>query len=38
MVDFGKSDKTIKIRGKVEKPNTDNGFNILFFISSIPKL
>ena len=34
MVDFGKSDKMIKISGKVYKLNTYNGFssNILFFI------
>ena len=34
MVDFGKSDKMIKISGKVDKPNTYNGFrsNISFFI------
>ena len=32
MVDFGKSDKMIKIRGKVDKPNTYTGFisNISF--------
>ena len=27
MVDFGKSDKMIKISGKVDKPNTDNRFS-----------
>ena len=34
MVDFGKSYKTIKISGKVDKPNTYNRFssNISFFI------
>ena len=34
MVDFGKSDKMVKICGKVDKSNTYNGFrsNILFFI------
>ena len=34
MVDFGKSDKMIKISGKVDKPNTYNGFSrdISFFI------
>ena len=34
MVDFGESDKMIKIRGKVDKLNTYNRFssNILFFI------
>ena len=34
MVDFGKSDKMIKINGKVDKSNSYNGFgsNILFFI------
>ena len=34
MVDFGESDKTIKISGKVDKPNTYNKFNsnISFFI------
>ena len=26
MVDFGKSDKMIEISGKVDKPNTYNGF------------
>ena len=30
MIDFGISDK-IEISGKVDKPNIDNGFNILFF-------
>ena len=24
---FGKSDKMLKISGKVDKPNTDNGFS-----------
>ena len=35
MVDFGESDKMIKIRGKVDKSNTYNGFNgnISFFIN-----
>ena len=28
MVDFGKSDKMIKISGKVNKPHTNNGFSI----------
>ena len=28
MVDFGESDKMIKISGKVDKPNTYNGFSI----------
>ena len=34
MVYFGKSDKMIKISGKVDKPNTYNGFSgdISFFI------
>ena len=34
MVDFGKSDKMIKISGKVDKLNTGNTFscNISFFI------
>ena len=34
MVDFGKSDKMIKISGKVDKSNAFNGFsgNISFFI------
>ena len=34
MVDFGKSDKTIKISGKGDKPNTYNGVssNNSFFI------
>ena len=33
MVDFRKSDEMIKISGKVDKLNTDNGFNnISFFI------
>ena len=34
MVDFGKSDKMIKISGKVDKSNTYNGFRnyISFFI------
>ena len=34
MVDFGESDKMIKINGKVDQPNTYNGFssNISFFI------
>ena len=34
MVDFGESDKMIKIRGKADKSNTYNGFssNISFFI------
>ena len=27
MVNFGKSDKRIKIRGKVDKSNTYNGFS-----------
>ena len=33
MVDFGKSDKMIKISGKLDKPNTYNGFScdISFF-------
>ena len=37
MVDFGESDKTIKISGKVDKSNTYNGFssNISFFIQGI---
>ena len=36
MVDFGKSDKMIKISGKVDKWNTYNGFswNVSFFIQS----
>ena len=34
MVDFGKSDKMIKISGKVDEPNTDNEFNISFFIGN----
>ena len=34
MVDFDKSDKTIKIMGKVNKPNTDNRFNIFFLIGN----
>ena len=35
MVDFGESDKMIKISGKVDKSNTFNGFsgNISFFIN-----
>ena len=38
MVDFGKSDKMIKIRGKVDKSNTYNGFssNISIFIQDLP--
>ena len=34
MGDFGKSDKMIKINGKVDKSNTHNGFSsdISFFI------
>ena len=34
MIDFGESYKMIKIRGKVDKSNTYNGFsgNISFFI------
>ena len=34
MVDFGESDKLMKISGKVDKSNTYNGFcsNISFFI------
>ena len=32
MVDFLKSDKILEISEKVNKPNTDNGFNISFFI------
>ena len=34
MVDLGKSDKMIKINGKIEKSNTYNGFssNITFLI------
>ena len=34
MVDFGKSDKMIKLSGKVTESNTYNGFssNISFFI------
>ena len=34
MIYFGKSDKMIKISGKVDKPNTYNGFssNISLFI------
>ena len=33
MIDFGESDKMIKISGKVDKSDTYNGFsNILFFI------
>ena len=34
MVDFGESDKMIKINGKVDKSNSYNGFssNISFFI------
>ena len=34
MVDFGESDKMIKISGKMIKSNTSNGFNsnISFFI------
>ena len=34
MVDFGKSDKMIKINRKVDKPNTYSGFcsNTSFFI------
>ena len=27
MVDFGKSDRMRKISGRVDKPNTDNGFS-----------
>ena len=27
MVDFGKSYKMRKISGKIDKPNTDSGFN-----------
>ena len=35
MVDFGESDKVIKIKGKVVKSNTYSGFsrNISFFIN-----
>ena len=35
MVDFGESDKMIKISGKVDKSNTYNGFNgnISFFVN-----
>ena len=34
MVDFGESDEMIEISGKVDKPNTYNGFShdISFFI------
>ena len=34
MVDFGESDKVIKVSGKVDKSKTSNGFsgNISFFI------
>ena len=28
MIDFGKSDKMRKITGKMDKPNTGNGFSI----------
>ena len=37
MVDFGKSDETIKISRKVDKSNTYKGFssNILFFIKEL---
>ena len=35
MVDFGKSDKMIKISRKVDKENTYYRFNILFFIENI---
>ena len=33
MIDFGKSDQMIKVSGKVDKPNTYDGFrsNISFF-------
>ena len=34
MVDFGNSDKVIKISGKVDKLNTDKGFTISFFIGN----
>ena len=34
MVDLDKSDKMIKISGKGDKPNTDNRFNISFFIEN----
>ena len=34
MIDFVKYDKSVKISEKVDKPNTDNGFNILFFIGN----
>ena len=39
MVDFGKSDKMIKINGKGDKTNIYNGFssNISFFINRILK-
>ena len=30
MVDFGKSDKMIKISGKLDKPNTYNVFSSIF--------
>ena len=40
MVDFGESDKMLKISGKVEKLNTFNGFsgNISFFIYKSPSV
>ena len=34
MVDFDKSDEMTKMSGKMDKPNTDNGFNISFFIGN----
>ena len=35
MVAFAKSDKMMKVSGKVDKPNTDNGFfDMLFFIGN----
>ena len=37
MIDFGKSDKMMKISGKVDKSNAYNGFssNTSFFIQSL---
>ena len=33
MVDFGESDKMIKISGKVDKPDTYNGFGNISFLN-----
>ena len=38
MFDFGKSDKMIKIRGKVDKPNTYYGFSSNISFSYLRKI